>query len=510
MSRELPKNAWLVLFCISLAQLMSVMNVSFIFTALPQIAIDLDTSLADVQWIVIANTLALAATVPVWGRLGDIYERKTLFVFGIFLFVVGAAVGSQADSVSILIAARALQGLGGASMMANSLAIVTDVFPLYHRGMAYGLLAVMVSSGGALGPAVGGVVITHFGWDAAFLFITGLGVLILTLAWFFIPRGQGISRREPVDWLGAVILGAGLGSTLLAITRGRTWGWESSRTIGLFAAGACLLLVFVLIENRKRFPLVRLELFRDVSLASGLFATAFCFAGISVHDFLMPFFWQAARGYSAQEAGLLMLPFPLGILMGAPLTGRLMRHWDVRALSLAGLGLLLLGIIMISQVTIGMSLANIFWRVYIAGFGFGMFISPNNSIVMSFVPAWSRGSASGLLGMFRMTGSATGTAISGTVLGTVISSQYAGLSGSLVTKQDFLAAQGDPGRLIDLNHAFENGFSAAFLVSMGFIVAAFALAIFAKGGVEQELEEEEAEQEKLPLHPEPTSLAEFP
>lgn len=509
MSQALPKNAWLVLFCVSLAQLMSVMNVSFIFTALPQIAIDLDTSLTDVQWIVIANTLALAATVPVWGRLSDIYERKDLFVFGIFVFVLGAAVGSQANSTMWLIIARTLQGIGGGSMMANSLAIVTDVFPLYHRGLAYGLLAVMVSSGGALGPAVGGTVITHFGWEAAFLFITGLGVVILGLAWFFIPRGQSVRRREPVDWLGAVFLGAGLGSALLAVTRGRTWGWESSQTIGLFAAGACLILVFILLENRRRFPLIRLQQFRDLSLSTGLFATLFCFAGISVHDFLMPFFWQAARGYSAQEAGLLMLPFPVGILMGAPLSGRLMRHWDVRALSLAGLGLLLIGMIMITQITIGMSMADIFWRVYLAGFGFGVFISPNNSIVMSFVPAWSRGSASGLLGMFRMTGSATGTAISGTVLGTVIASQYAGLPGALVTKQDFADVQGDPGRLVQLNHAFENGFSAAFFVSMGFIVAAFVLAAFAKGGVEEEIEVEPEPAERK-LQPETTGLAEFP
>ncbi|HZP27131.1 MAG TPA: MFS transporter [Dehalococcoidia bacterium] len=505
MPQALPKNAWLVLFCISLAQLMSVMNVTFIFTALPQIAIDLHTSLAGVQWIVIANTLTLAATVPLWGRLSDIYERKDLFLLGIAMFVVGAAIASQANGTTLLIAARALQGLGGASMMANALAIVTDVFPLYHRGMAYGLLSVMVSSGGALGPAVGGTIITHFGWDAAFLFITAMGLIILALAWAFVPRGHGVRRREPVDWLGAVILGGALATMLLAVTRGQTWGWDSNRIVGLFTAGGCLLLVFLLLENRSRFPLIRLGQFRNISLATAQLAALFSLGAISVHDFIVPFFWQAARGYSAQEAGLLMLPFPVGSLVGAPLSGRLLRHGNARALSLLGLGFVLAGLLAASQITVDTAMANVFWRFWLVGFGFGFFISPNNSLVMSLVPAWGRGSASGVLGMFRMIGAATGTAVSGTVLGAVISGQYLGLSGSLVTKQDFLAVRGDPARLFQLNRAFEDGFEAAFLVSIGFTLTAMLLTVFSTGRLA-----EAAEQPEEARKQEAGSLSELP
>ena len=495
--RPSAKNPWVVLFAVSLAQLTSVMGVTFLFTALPQIAIDLNTNLGGAQWIVIAYTLAMAATVPLWGRLSDLRERKDLFLLGVLLYAGGGILGSFAQTTEMLIFARAIQGLGGASTMANSLAIVTDVFPAKDRGLAFGVLGVMASGGGALGLVVGGVVISHVGWEATFQLIAGLGAFVFAIAAWGLPRGNVRKRNEPVDWLGAVLLAAALGSALLAITRGQQWGWESGRVLSLFASGLTLGLLFLVVEQRSRFPLVNLSLFKSRAFTLGQLAGLFSLGAISTSDFLMPFFWQAARGFSAQEAGLLMVPFSAGIFMSAPLAGRLMKNFAPRTLSLVGLLIVIAGAFAIAQVRLDMSLANILWRPWLAGAGFGMFFAPNNAVVMSSASSWARGSASGVLGMFRMVGVATGIAVSGVVLGTVVADKYEGLQSSLVTRQDFARAANDPQALTQLNAAFEDGFQMAFYVSIVFVLVGLFFTLLSPSQIEEAPEAVE-EEERLP------------
>ncbi|HXG35531.1 MAG TPA: MFS transporter, partial [Dehalococcoidia bacterium] len=245
--------------------------------------------------------------------------------------------------------------------------------------------------------------------------------------------------------------------------------------------------------RRHSYPLVDLSMFRFRVFALGQFVALFGLTAISTHDFLMPFFWQGARGFAAQEAGLMLIPFSAGIFSGAPLAGRMIHRFGARSLMAVGLVFVIVGLALISQLTVHSSIPDVVWRSWLCGFGFGMYFTPNNHIIMSAIPSWQRGVASGVLGMFRMIGAAVGTAVSGTIVAIIVTNRFEGLSGSLVTKQDFALAASDPQRLERLNNAFSDGFQAAFLVALAFVTIALLLTIMLPSRIEEPEEAEETQ-----------------
>lgn len=468
---------WMVLLVTAGSQGLAVTGVMALTPALPRIAVDFDASVSQAQWVVIAYGLTQTALVPLAGRISDLIDRKNAFLGGLLILAAGSMLGNRAVSIEMLILARVIQAVGAASLVTNTFAIVTDVFPPEKRGAALGVVVVMIGVGVASGFILGGYLVTQFDWQAIFLAMILLAGVFLILGLLVLPRGLRTLHREPLDWPGAILLAAGLVALLLAITQGQTWGWTSPRILLLAALAPTLLITFVLIEGTKPHPLIDLSLFKDPIFTANNLAGTFGFVSLGAFVFLMPFYLQGPQGFSAQETGLILLPLPAGNVIGAIITGRVStRQMGSPIMMSVGLISITVGFLLISAVDSSTSVPDVLWRATIAGFGVGTFQTSNSHMIMSAVPAQNRGSASGVLNMFQQVGTNVGVALSGVILSVVVSNQFAGLSGSSnVTPRHFAQFSNQPQQLDDLTRAFMSGFALALIVTAAFAVIAVLL-----------------------------------
>lgn len=474
--REKEVNPWLILVSVALGLIMVIIDVSILNIALPTIATSMHATLSDVEWTLIIYTLALTALVPFFGRISDVFGRKRLFIIGVLLFSATSLLAAFSQSILWLIGARMLQAFGGALITANVLAIITDTFPAGKRGTAMGAQAILVSGGGSMGPILGGFLVTHFGWQSVFLVNVPIGIIAAIFATFILPPLKSHRTLEPVDWTGAGLLVAGSAPLLLGVTQGPQWNW-SVTCWALMGGGALLLGLFVLRELRAKYPLVDLSLFKIREFAAGQMAGTFATIAMASLTLLFPFYWQVLRGYSAEEAGILMLPMPLTLVVVAPIAGRISDKLGARGIASVGLGITAVGLFLISQITAAMPIWHVLWRLVIFGGGLGMFMPSNNNSVMSAAPAKRRGIASGLLGMFRYTGQSFGIAFAGTcfVSFAVSSSGFAlhGLplfptTGNGAVSQATMQAMAG---------AFMNGMRATALLAIPFVIIGVFLSL---------------------------------
>jgi len=453
---------------------MVVVDITILNVAMPAIAGDLNATLPQVQWILIAYTLALTGLVPFFGRVSDVLGRKRLFVIGVSAFAAASLLAALSQTIGWLIAARVLQAGGGALISSNVLAIITDTFPSGKRGTAMGVQAILISGGAAVGPTLGGFLVTRFGWEAVFLINVPIALVAALLAAVALPPLRSHRTPEPLDWLGAGLLFAGSSALLLGVTKAPDWGWGSPAVLGLILAGLGTLGLFVRRERRAPYPLIDLSLFRIQAFAAGQTAGAFATVAMATIMLLMPFYWQGVRGFSAQTTGLFMLPLPGAFMVVAPLAGRLSDRLGARGIASAGLGLVAVALYLFSGITATTPVPDVLWRLLVLGVGMGMFIAPNNNAVMSVVPADKRGVASGLLGMFRFTGQSLGVAFGGTVFALFATAGGTALDG--LPAPDFLAATAGGAESVAAD-AFIRGLHAAALYAIPLAAVGMALSL---------------------------------
>jgi EmrB/QacA subfamily drug resistance transporter len=479
-SSQNESNPWLVLFSVGLGLFMVVIDVSILNIALPTIAGDLHASLPEIEWTLIAYTLALTGLVPFFGRISDVLGRKKLFIIGVLIFGAASLLAAFAQFIGWLIAARLVQAFGGALITSNVLAIIVDTFPVGKRGTAMGVQAILISGGAAIGPTLGGFLVTNFGWPAVFFVNVPISIAAAIIAAIVLPPLQTHRTMERVDWLGAGLLVAALGSLLLGITKAPDWSWVSLRVDVLIAVGAVLVGLFIRRELAIAHPLVDLSLFRIRQFAAGQAAGVFATIAFATMMLLFPFYWQGLRGYSAQSAGVFMLPLPTALMLSAPISGRLSDRLGSRGIASAGLGVVMLALFLISRISANMPVWDVVWRLCVLGIGLGMFMAPNNNSVMSSAPPNRRGIASGLMGMFRYTGQSLGIAFSGTVFAHFAIAEGFALHG-LPSAGSMSEVASNPAALHAFQAAFVNGMSTTALAAMPLAGVAIILSLI-RGG----------------------------
>lgn len=457
---SLRENPWAVLLSVALGQFMVVVDVTILNIALPTIAEDFDASMAGIEWAIIAYALAMVGLVPAFGRVSDVLGRKRLYVTGLVLFALGSALAAASPFIEFLIGARVVQAVGGAFITSNTFAILTDTFPAGRRGVAMGIQSILISGGAAIGPTLGGFLVTNLGWEWVFLVNLPVGGVAALVALVVLPPLRSERAREPVDWLGAGLLLVALCGLLLGVTKAPVWGWADDATLTALGAGALFFTAFVLRELRVDFPLVLPSLFRIRAFVAGQLAGMFATLALVSMVFLLPFYWQGLRGYSAQTAGLLMLPLPLSIMVTAPVAGRISDLRGARGIATAGLCLVAVGMLLMSRIGAETAVPNVLWRFAVFGTGLGMFLAPNSNAVMSSVPAAHRGVASGLLALFRFSGQSAGIAFGGTVF------VYAAGGGSLLEPATMARLGDDPALFASFRGAFEQGFHTVCLATV--------------------------------------------
>ncbi|MCI0521743.1 MAG: MFS transporter [Chloroflexi bacterium] len=429
--RHADRRKWAVLIAIGTGTFMSALDISVVNTILPTVSRYFHSDVASVEWVVIIYLLLVSGLLLSFGRLGDLRGHKPVYIAGFFIFIASSVLCGVAPSVNALVGARALQSLGAAMLSANSPAILTNSFPASQRGQALGLQATMTYLGLVVGPSLGGWLTDLFGWQSVFYINVPVGLLALLLSVRFIQPDAPRARREPFDWLGAATFLIGLGALLLGLNRGHDWGWLSAPTLLLLAFALALLAAFVWMETRVPAPVLDLSLFRNRAFSISIASAVLNYICVYSITFLLPFYLIQGRSLSASQAGLLLSAQPLVMALVAPVSGALSDRIGVRTPATLGMGILALGLFLLSRLGTASPLQSVALSLAVSGLGIAIFISPNNSALLGAAPQHRRGIASGLLATARNVGMVLGVGLAGAIFTTILSSSAAGLSESL-------------------------------------------------------------------------------
>lgn len=407
-----PINKWWVMASVAIGIFLSTIDGSIVNVALPILARSLGAPFAAVQWVVLAYLLVLVSLMMVAGRLADMYGKKRLYAGGFIVFTLGSLLCGLSPSVHWLVAARVVQAIGAAFLMALGAAIVTEVFPPQERGKAMGIVGVMVSIGLVSGPTLGGLILGAFTWHAIFFVNLPLGVLGILMVCRFVPTAKR-SSAQTFDTRGAALLFVSLLCFLLAITLGPRASFISPLVLGLGACAIASMAAFVRTELATVHPLVDLAMFRNSTLATNVVTGLLAFVASSGLVFLLPFFLQDVQGRSPREAGMLLITGPIMIGIASPISGWLSDRVGTRPLTVLGLAILVVGYGLVSTLSATTGTLAYVVKVMWIGLGMGTFQSPNNSAIMGSVPRERLGVASGLLSLTRTLGQTTGVALIG-------------------------------------------------------------------------------------------------
>ena len=401
-----------------LAMFLAALDQTVVSTAMPRIIADLG-GFDRYTWVTTAYLVASTVAVPIVGRLTDIYGRKIFFIGGISVFIVGSVLAGMSESMTQLIAFRAIQGLGGGVIMANSFVAIADLFPPEERGKFQGFLGVVFGLSSVVGPTLGGFITDNFSWSWIFLINVPVGIpVLLLIAWLF-PRITPEVESRKLDYAGMVTLVLAVTPILLALSWGGVqYSWGSPQVVGFMAFGLAMGVAFVVIESRSDSPIMPLEIYRNRMVAVSLIATFLTGFGMFGAIIFIPLFFQGVLGASATTSGSFLTPMMLGIVFGATLSGQLLSrtggHYRIQAI--IGTGLMLLGAILVSTMDTGTSFVRAVGYIIVLGVGLGATFPTFTLSVQNSVPFRLMGISTSALQFYRSIGGMLGLAVLGSVM----------------------------------------------------------------------------------------------
>ena len=403
---------WVTLAVVNVAVFMLLLDITVVNTALPSIREDLDASFTDLQWVVDAYTLTLAAFVLVAGSLADRLGRRRVFAWGLGIFTVASAAAALATDPTFLNLARAVQGVGAAVMFAVSLALIAQEFRGKELGMAMGLYGATIGGAVAIGPLVGGAMTDSLGWESVFWLNVPIGIAAILLTYTHIAESRD-PRAGGVDWAGVTTFSASLFMLVLALLRGNEEGWGSALIVGLLAGSVALFAAFIAVEARQKHPMLPLRLFR-IPAFTGVQLASFAISGSMFALFLyLTLYMQNILGLSPLEAGVRYLPLTIVSFFVAPLAGVLMAKLPARGMLGVGLAMIGVGLVLIAGVEQGDEWTGLLGGFLISGAGIGLINPVIANVAVSVVPPEQSGMASGINDTFRQVGIAVGIAAYG-------------------------------------------------------------------------------------------------
>jgi EmrB/QacA subfamily drug resistance transporter len=452
------RTRWLALIVLCLGDLMIVLDTTIVNVALPSIRADLDFSQTSLAWVVNAYLLTFGGFLLLGGRLGDLYGHRRLFLLGITLFTAASLACGLSNTQGSLVAARAIQGVGGAVVSAVAFSLIVNLFTEpADRAKALGVFGFVLSGGGTLGVLLGGVLTDLLSWHWIFLVNIPIGIGVFALSLRLLPTSHGAGAAGRLDVAGAVTVTGSLMLAVYAIVNGNQNGWGSAQTIGLLAGSAVLMTVFLGLESRVRSPLMPLRLFRLRSVATSNVVGVLWAAAMFAWFFLSALYLQRVLHYTPLKVGLAFLP--ANVIMGAfsvGLSARLVMRFGIRLPLAAGLGLAAVGLLLFVRVPVHGSFAvDVLPSMILLGFGAGMAFNPVLMAAMSEVAPEESGLASGVVNTAFMMGGALGLAV---------------LASIAASRTDTLLASGDSQLA-----ALTGGYHLAFLVGAVFALGAAAV-----------------------------------
>jgi EmrB/QacA subfamily drug resistance transporter len=452
------RRRWLALIVLCSGSLMIVLDTTIVNVALPSIRQDLGFSETSLAWVVNAYLLTFGGFLLLGGRLGDLFGHRRLFLCGIALFTVSSLACGLAESQHVLIAARAVQGLGGAIVSAVALSLIMTMFTEPgERAKAMGVFGFVAAGGGTIGVLLGGVLTDALDWHWIFIVNLPVGIAVFAACTMLLPSGRGPAGAARLDVAGAVTVTAALMLAVYAIVNGNQAGWTSTQTVGLLAAAVTLLALFLVIEARVPSPLMPLSLFKLRNVSTANVIAILWAAGMFAWFFLSALYLQIVLGYSPLRVGLAFLP--TNLIMAAfslGLSAKLVMRLGIRLPLAAGLSLAAIGLVLFARAPVdGTYVVDVLPSMILLAFGAGMSFNPLLLAAMNDVSPSESGLASGVVNTAFMMGGALGLAV---------------LASLAARHTHDLRASGD-GALVALN----GGYHVAFLVGAVFTLAAAAI-----------------------------------
>ncbi|GAA4826525.1 MDR family MFS transporter [Streptomyces ziwulingensis] len=483
-----PRSVRVVLLALMIAMMLAMLDNMIIGTAMPTIVGELG-GLEHLAWVVTAYTLATAASTPLWGKLGDMYGRKGVFMTSIVIFLIGSALSGMAQDMGQLIGFRAVQGLGAGGLMVGVMAIIGDLIPPRERGKYQGMMAGVMALAMIGGPLIGGTITDHWGWRWSFYINLPLGAvaLIAISVVLHLPKKRAEAR---IDYLGAALLAVGITSIVLVTTWGGTeYAWTSARIMELIGIGVAALVGFVFWQTRAAEPIVPLHIFRsrNFTLMSLIgFVVGFVMFGATL---FLPLYQQAVQGASATNSGLLLLPLLGAMLVTSMVAGRVTTNTGrYKIFPVAGGALMAVGLYLLSLMDTDTSRFTSGLYMAVVGLGMGCLMQITMLVAQNSVEMKDMGVASSSTTLFRTLGASFGVALMGALFNHRVQDVMAERAGTLGAKVTEQSAQLDAASLAKLpvlareayQHAVSAGSHSAFLLGSAVALLALVAALFVK------------------------------
>ena len=458
MTSSLARSRWTALSVVCLGTLMIVLDTTIVNVALPSIQADLGFSETSLVWVVNAYMLTFGGFLLLGGRLGDLYGHRRLFVAGIALFTLASLVCGLATSRWVLVAARAVQGTGGAVADAIALSLIINLFEEPPaRAKAMGIYGFVCAAGGSIGVVLGGLLTHAWSWHWIFFVNLPIGIVVGLLCFTVLPTVRSPAERGGLDVGGALAVTLALMAAVYAVVDGNRAGWFSSQTVGLGAAAVALLIVFGVIESRVASPLMPLALLRVRQVAAANVVGVLWAAGMFAWFFISALYLQRVLGYDARAVGLAFLPSNVVMaIFSVGISARLVDRHGFRGPLAIGLACAALGLAWFARAPVAATFAfDVLPGMLLLGVGAGMALNPLILAAMSDVDAADSGIASGIVNTAFMMGGALGLAV---------------LASIAAARTDALASAG-----VDARMALNGGYHAAFAAGAGFAAIAALL-----------------------------------
>ena len=406
---------WWTLAAVSFGLFMIMLDNTVVNVALPSIQEDLGADLSQLQWIVTGYALSFAALMLIGGKLADAYGRRLLFVLGILVFTGASLWCGLADSGEMLIAARIVQGAGAALMNPATLSIIAATFPPKERGMAIGIWAGVSALALAIGPLAGGLLTEHLSWHWIFFVNVPIGVIAIVASYLLITESKD-ATHESLDLPGLATSALGLFALTYGLIEANQYGWTSARIVGSFLLAAVSLAAFLVIERRRRAPMLDLSLFRNGTYAGANVAMLLVALAMFGVFFFVSLYMQNVLGYSAVQAGAAFLPMTVLIIFAAPIAGKLSDRHGSRWLMSAGMVTLAVMLFYFSQVGADATFWTLLPGLLLGGLGMGMTMTPTAAAATRAVPVDKSGVGSAVLNAMRQVGGSVGIALMGAIV----------------------------------------------------------------------------------------------
>jgi EmrB/QacA subfamily drug resistance transporter len=452
----LDSRRWWALAAVSLAAFMTYLDNNIVNVAIPTIQRNLNLSVSGLEWVVSSYLLTVAGLLLVGGRLADVFGRRRLFLAGMAVFTLSSLAAGLAGSGDVLIASRAIQGVGAALLMPATLAIIMTAFTnIRERSMAIGIWAAAGALALATGPALGGLISQHLHWGWIFLINVPVGVITFAIAIFYVTESRSESAVRQLDLPGLATSALSLFALTYALIEGNVSGWTAPRILGAFALAAVSAVIFLAIESRTANPMVDLKMFRSREFSGGSGTMMIWAFGVLGIYFFTSLYLQQTLGFSPVEAGLAFVPMALCVAVFAAIAPRIEARAGAHRTVAAGMLLMVVGLVLFARLGLNAHYTSLLPGFMLFGAGAGLMNVPLTNAVMAATPASVAGVASALLNASR---------------------EVAGLLGITVIGAVLRTAQGASARGgADPVHAFLDGYHTGLLVTIGLMAAGVAV-----------------------------------